>query len=95
MRFLAVLLFQASDASALLYPTSSLVLVGVVLLVLGLLFLLMVYYSNRIAQTGPLGVQVRDAFYTVKQQQILKSLSERFDRGEYHQDVLDDREWRS
>jgi hypothetical protein len=56
--FLFLLQANATGKSTeppVVYSTGSLILVGVVLVVLGLLLFVMVYYSNRIAQTVPPG----------------------------------------
>ena len=86
---------QGSPPAVLHYDTGPLMLVGVVLLVLGGLFYLMLSYSNRIAQTGPLGTQVTDALRTIKQQQIVKALDEKWSAGGYHQELLGNAEWLS
>ena len=94
--FLGLLEANANNKSPeppIVYPMGSLILVGVVLVVLGFLFWLMVIYANRIAQTAPLGEHVRDVFYTQKQEQILKSLSEKWDRREFHRDIVHERDW--
>ncbi|MGC2110421.1 MAG: hypothetical protein WA655_12945 [Candidatus Korobacteraceae bacterium] len=75
------------------YGTGPLVLAGSVLVLLAFLFFLMLKYSNRVAQTGPMGEQVRAALSTVRQQQILKSLSEKWEAGGYHQEVVSEKTW--
>ncbi len=70
-------------------------LVVFVLLVLGYLFWVMIVYSNRIAQTGPLGIQIVDALNEVRRQRVMKSLGEKWDAGEYHKEVLSDQVWMS
>jgi hypothetical protein len=77
------------------YARDPLILVGVVMLVLGGLFYLMVAYSNRIAQTGPLGTQVTDALITIKQQQIVKALDEKWSNGGYHRELVGNKAWLS
>jgi hypothetical protein len=75
------------------YKIGPLILVGAVLAVLGFLFWIMLSYSNRVAETGPLGAQVKDALYTLREQQVVKALSEKWDRKAYHQDTANDQIW--
>jgi hypothetical protein len=97
--FAAFLLFLQTTATSkdggpvVEYKIGPLILVGAVLAVLGLLFWLMLSYSNRVAQTGPLGVQVKEALYTLREQQIVKALSEKWDQKAYHQDTVNDQVW--
>jgi hypothetical protein len=70
-------------------------LVVFVLLVLGYLFWVMIMYSNRIAQTGPLGIQITDALDEVRKQRVTKALNEKWEAGEYHREVLIDQAWMS
>jgi hypothetical protein len=53
----------------------------------------MLRYANRVAQTGFLGDHIKQALYTLKQQEIVKSLSEKLESGGYHQDTLQDGCW--
>jgi hypothetical protein len=85
----------AEPVAEIRYAIGPLILVGLVMLVLGALFLLMLSYSNRIAQTGPLGTQVTDALITIKQQQIVKALDEKWSAGGYHRELIGNGEWLS
>lgn len=70
-------------------------LVVFVLLVLAYLFWAMILYSNRIAQTGPLGIQITDALDEVRKRRVLKALDEKWEAREYYRELLSDEAWMS
>jgi hypothetical protein len=84
---------QMSAQTAVHYELGPMVLAVIVLLVLGYLFWIMIHYANRLAQTGPLGFQVKEALRTIRQQTIIKTLAEKWEAGKYFQEVMNDSVW--
>ena len=55
----------------------------------------MIDYSNRIAQTGPLSLQITEALDALRKQRVFRELDDKWEAGEYHNAVITDEKWLS
>ncbi len=86
-------LTQAVQALPTQYSEGSMLLVVAIIVLLGGMFVLLLWWSNKLDQASYLGRLYRDTIEEIEYGRIATVLREKFEKREFHAEVLEDPDW--